>query len=79
MPSVGAMLAAQGAQVIANDLGDWSKQRRQAEHYKENAAVDYSYQTRLQQENYGNAVESLKNAGLNPALASGSSAQPNLS
>ena len=71
IPEMAGSALAQGA---INNLNDALKEERQAKHYRENAAYDYKLQMAAQRENYPNAVLSLKEAGLNPALASGSSA-----
>ena len=68
----GAMIGAAITQGVINDANDARKQERQQRHYKENAALDYSYQMQSQRNNYTNAVDSAKNAGLNPAIAAGS-------
>lgn len=72
--AISEMAGAALAQGAINNLNDALKQERQARHYKENAAYDYKLQMDAQRENFPNAVLSLKEAGLNPALATGSSA-----
>lgn len=70
MSSIDNMLA-QGAVNVAGNL---VSQEMQAKHYRENQDYVFKLGQRAQRQTYLNAVESLKQAGLNPAMATGASA-----
>lgn len=62
------------AQGAVNVAGNLVSQEMQAKHYRENEDYTYALSQRAQRSTYQNAVDSLKEAGLNPAMATGASA-----
>lgn len=66
--------ASSAHQFTLNNVGDAISQKRQAKYYKENQDYLLATQMKAARQSYQNAVTSLGEAGLNPAIAAGASA-----